>query len=92
MVDVQFEEDAQFNSGGGFRSRQILGVPATPGMVVLLGKLGVRDEKVAGYILVAIAIIAFIVSIFIFASVFGRSSAPDSVPDVPGAYPPIGGV
>lgn len=90
MVDVQFEEDTQFNSGGGFHSRQILGVPATPGMVLLLGKLGVRDEKVAGYLLVAIAVVAFAVSIFIFASVFGGGPALNSVPDVPVAYPPIG--
>lgn len=74
MVNVQFEEDGQFSSGGGFQSRRILGIPATPGMVRLLGKLGIRNEKIAGYILMAIAIIAFTASIFIFAKVFTRGS------------------
>jgi len=62
MVDVQFEENGQFGSSGSFQPRRILGVPATPGMIRLLGKFGIRNEKIAGYILITIAIVAFTVS------------------------------
>ena len=75
MVDVQFEEDGQFSSGGGFQSRRILGIPTTPGMVRYLMKIGIKNDKIAGYILVAIAIIAFTASIFIFAGVFTSDSS-----------------
>ena len=79
MVNGQFEEAQPLgSSSGSFQSRQILGVPATPGMVRLLGKLGVRDEKIAGYILITIAIVAFIVSIFIFAKVFTGGAGGDA--------------
>ncbi len=75
MSDVQFEEDGQFSSGGGFQSRRIFGVPTTPGMIRLLSKFGIHNEKIAGYILVAIAIVAFTASIFIFAEVFTSDSS-----------------
>ncbi|TSC67206.1 MAG: hypothetical protein CEO19_312 [Parcubacteria group bacterium Gr01-1014_73] len=86
MTDVQFEEDNQFGSGGSFQSRRILGIPTTPGLVRLLGKLGIRNEKVAGYILVAIALVAFTASIFIFAGVStgGSSSSQNIIP--PGEF------
>jgi len=84
MVDVQFEEDGQFNSSGSFQSRQIFGVPATPGMVRLLGKFGIRNEKVAGYILITITIVAFAVSIFIFTKLFTRGSSQNIIP--PGEF------
>lgn len=85
MTNVQFEEDNQFNSASGFQTRQSFGVPTTPGMVRLLGKLGVHDEKAAGYILVAIAIVAFAASIFILMNVFGARSSQDIIP--PGGFP-----
>ena len=89
MVDVQFEEENQFGSGGSFQSRRILGIPATPGMVRWLGKFGIRNEKVAGYILVMIAIIAFTASLFIFAGVF-KSGPSDSGADSVRIGPPPG--
>ena len=88
MADVQFEENGQFGSGGSFQSRRILGVPATPGMVRLLGKFGIRDEKVAGYILITVAIVAFTVSIFIFMNVFNRGSG-NAGPDAARVGPPV---
>ncbi len=91
MVDVQFEEDGQFSSGGGFQSRRILGIPTTPGMVRYLMKIGIKNEKIAGYILVAIAIIAFTASIFIFAGVStGGYSAVE--PETTRVGPPVGGI
>ena len=90
MANVQFEEDQQFGgSSSGFQSRQILGVPQTPWMVRLLGKLGVRDEKIAGYILITIAIVAFTASIFIFMNVFSRGSD-NAGPDAARVGPPVG--
>ena len=87
MTNVQFEEENQFS--GGFRSRQVFGVPTTPGMVRLLGKFGIRDEKVAGYILITVAIVAFTVSIFIFMNVFNRGSG-NAGPDAARVGPPVG--
>lgn len=89
MVDVQFEENGQFGSSGGFQSRKILGLPATPGMIHLLGKFGIRNEKIASYILIAIAIVAFTVSIFIFAKVFTRGLG-NAGPDAARVGPPAG--
>ena len=89
MTNVQFEENGQFGSGGGFQSRRILGLPATPGMVRLLGKFGIRDEKIAGYILITVAIVAFTVSIFIFMNVFNRGSNNVGA-DAPRVGPPVG--
>lgn len=77
MADVQFEEDNQFSTGGGLQSRRNLGVPTTPGMVRLLAKIGVRDEKFAGYVLIVFAAVTFAVSFFIFARTF-RSDPADS--------------
>ena len=86
MTNVQFEEENQFS--GGFRSRQVFGVPTTPGMIRLLGKFGIRDEKVAGYILITVAIVAFTVSIFIFMNVFTRGSG-GAGPDAARVGPPV---
>ena len=86
MTNVQFEEENQFS--GGFRSRQVFGVPTTPGMVRLLGKFGIRDEKVAGYILITLAVVAFTVSIFIFMNVFNRGSG-NAGPDATRVGPPV---
>jgi len=92
MTNVQFEEDQQFGgSGGSFQSRKILGVPQTPGMIRLLGKLGIRDEKIAGYILIAIAIVAFVVSVFFFAKAFTGGSE-GAKPDASRVSPPGGGI
>ena len=44
-------------------------------MVRWLGKFGIRNEKVAGYILIVIAIVAFTASLFIFAEVFTSDSS-----------------
>lgn len=87
MTDVQFEENEQFSPGGSFQSRQISGMPTTPGMIRLLGKFGIRNEKIAGYILIIIAVVAFTVSIFIFANVFNRGAV-GAGPDTARIGPP----
>ena len=82
MTNVQFEEENQFS--GGFRSRQVFGVPTTPGMIRLLGKFGIRDEKVAGHILIAVALMAATLAVVIFAREFGGSRStrpPSATPD-----------
>ena len=79
MANVQFEEDQQFGgSSSGFQSRQILGVPQTPWMVRLLGKLGVRDEKIAGYILIGIAVVGISITMFLL---FGKLAGPTIPPE-----------
>ena len=79
MANVQFEEDQQFgSSSGSFQSRQILGVPQTPWMVRLLGKLGVRDEKIAGYILIGIAVVGISITMFLL---FGKLAGPTIPPE-----------
>ena len=88
MADVQFEEDSQFNSGG-LRPPLTSNAPTTPGMVRLLGRLGIQNEKIAGYILVAIVIIASAVAVFIFAKTLNQG-ADNAGPGVPRAGPPAG--
>ena len=81
MADVQFEEDSQFNSGG-LRPPLTSNAPTTPGMVRWLSRLGVNNEKIAGYILVAIVIIASAVAVFIFAKTLNRG-ADNTGSDIP---------
>lgn len=85
MVDVQFEGEQQY--GGGFKSRSVLGLPTTPGMVRWLMKLGIKDEKAAGYVLVVLALVVFAVSIYFWFSVAGRGT-PSSAGSA-GTMPPI---
>lgn len=80
MTNVQFEEDGQFSSGGSLRSRQILGMPATPGMVRLLGKFGIHDKKVAGYILITAAIAGILITLFfLFGTLVGSTIPPEAL-------------
>lgn len=65
MPDVQFNEDRP--DLYSFKSRSILGQATTPGMARWLIKTGlVKDERVAGLVLVIVMLSAFAASIYFF--------------------------
>jgi hypothetical protein len=64
MSEIQFNEENNLDSS--FTSRTILGAPTSPKMVKALLKTGiVKNEKHAGYLLLGIAIVCFILAIYI---------------------------
>ena len=74
-MSVEFEEDQQYGSQS-FRSRQIMGEPVKPTMIKWLVKFGiVKDERYAGYILIGITILCFLISAIIF---YETSKSPGS--------------
>jgi hypothetical protein len=64
MSEVDYEE-GNLGSNNRFQSRTILGMPETPKMVGWVMKIGVRDEKVAGQILM-VCILLFILTAFLY--------------------------
>ncbi len=64
MSDVEFEDK---NIASSFRSRVIFGQPQTPAMVKSIMKvIPFADEKKAGYILLSITALFFLLSFIIF--------------------------
>lgn len=82
MSDVQFD-DSQEVVQGIYNSRVVATSSSVPLMVKWLLKLGVKNEKVAKYILLVISIAFFIITFVILSQTFGGSTVND--------YPPVRG-
>lgn len=75
MSEIQFNEENNLDSS--FTSRTILGAPASPKMVKALLKTGiVKNEKHAGYLLLGIAVVCFILAIYISYTFLFAKNAP----------------
>lgn len=83
MANVQFDENQQFGDSDGFQSGRILGAQRTSNMVRLLGKIGIRDEKTAMWILVFVTIGCFATAAAIIFSMNFSSSAPVNSWNIP---------
>ncbi len=80
MATVQFEDE---NNQAHYTSRSILGQPVQPKMISVLLKVGIKNEKQAGYVLFAITLIAFALAAYIFFIVLPENVAPDVVENMP---------
>ena len=89
MSDVQFEEDNSMNMNNRFA--MAAGEP--PIMVKLLLKTGlVKDEKQANYVLIGIAAVSVLLTIWVVKSTFFGASTPVAPPSgfPTGAFPAPG--
>ena len=64
MSEIRFDEEV---SGQGYTSRKILGERVQPKMVTFLTKMGINPQT-AGYILLSIAVLAFVISAYLLFS------------------------
>lgn len=65
-MGIEFEEN-NLSESNRFKSRVVLGIPQTPGMVnFLIGKGVIKNEKQAGNFLLALTCAFFLASIVIF--------------------------
>lgn len=63
MTDLQFDEDKY---GSSFQSRSILGEARSPAMIRFILKTGlIKDEKKAGYFLIALSLVFFALTAYI---------------------------
>ncbi len=73
MSTIQFDEEQQ-----QYTSRRILGERVQPGMVnFLMAKGIVKSQRQAGHILVIIATVCFVLSLYLFANLFGWFDSAD---------------
>ncbi len=72
--DIHFDEDRSF-----LYSRLDKGNVAPKMVRFLVDKGWVKDEKTAGTVLLSVAAIILIISIFVWASVFGGSASVDKL-------------